>query len=92
MDREDLESLVNSAEKARAIDDMIKTIGWQKVACPKFERIKEKALQTLLTTDDDKEMYRAREKIRAIEEVMSDLMFELREGEQAAEELRQMKE
>jgi len=92
MDDETRAELIEDAEAARAIDEMCKTIGWQDIVIPRFEQLKDQASKNLVFKTNVREIYRAQETIKAIDDVLSTLMLKMKVGDEAKEELAKEKE
>jgi len=92
MDDETRAELIGQAEAFRAVDEMVKTTGWQKFILPRFDRLKEAHQQHLMNARDMTEVIKAQESIKAIEMLLQDIDICKAEGKEAIETLAKEKE
>jgi len=85
MDNETRAELIEDAEAFRAIDEMVKTTGWQNVVIPRIEQLKESSMKTLITATNYRDIVRAQETVKAVEDILLTLMMKMKMGEEAIE-------
>lgn len=79
--------LIEQVAAFRAVDETIKTAGWQKFLLPRFERLKEAHLCTLRTATDLPTFTRGQEGLKAIEMLLTDIDICISEGKEAIDQL-----
>jgi len=92
MDDESRAELMDQAEAFRAVDEMVKTTGWQKFIIPRIEQYKEKHETNLRNSKELNEIMRSQEGLNAIDELLSTLMMDIHIGEEAIETLSKEKQ
>ena len=92
MDSEDRGELIEQVEAFRAVDETIKTAGWQKFLLPRFERLKGGHQSALLNATELPDVIRAQEGIKAIEMLITDINICIQEGKEAIDLLAKEKD
>ena len=92
MDDETRGELTEQVEAFRMVDEMIKTVGWQKFILPRFDKLKEAHQQTLMNATELPVVIRAQESIKAIDWLIEDINLCIAEGKEANETLANEKE
>lgn len=92
MDNETRGELIEQVAAFRMVDEMVKTVGWQKFILPRFNKLREAHLQTLMDATELVEVFRAQERIKAIDWLIEDINLCISEGKEASEQLANEKE
>lgn len=92
MDDETRAELIEQVEAFRAVDEMVKTNGWQKFILPRFERLKQAHLSQLKNAKELPEVIRTQESIKAVDMLIQDIDICIKEGQEAAETLAKEKQ
>lgn len=87
MDNEARAELIEQVAAFRAVDETIKTDGWQKFILPRFNRLKEAHSNTLMNATELPNVIRAQESIKAVDMLIDDINLCISEGKEANDQL-----
>lgn len=92
LDDETRAELIEQVAAFRAVDETIKTIGWQKFVLPRFERLKQAHTHNLMSAQELPDVIRAQESIKAINMLLDDINLCIEEGKEAVKTLAEEKD
>jgi len=92
MDDETRAELIEKTEAFRAVDETVKTVGWQKFILPRCDNLRQAYQRQLLDATEPPKIIRAQESIKAIDMLIEDIDLCIEEGKEAIETLAKEKE
>lgn len=75
------------AEEATAISEIVNTTAWRKIIIPRIDQMKAEAMKVIYNSNVTNEIFNAREKLKALDDIILTLGYKQKRGEEAKKEL-----